>query len=220
MFIPGGAKQAIVGLSGCGKSTILALLSKLYEPNSGQIFLDGGVELTRINGNQLREDIVSIVPQETALFNDTIRNNISFPSEPLSLEQLQEAARLARLNFINEKDHGWDYIVGERGQNLSGGERQRVAIARALAKNKPLLLLDEATSALDSESDAIILANLKSLNSTMVAVTHRMSAIEWSDRLTVLAGGKVVQEGDTRKLLGDPGPVLRRLLAQIDRTSA
>jgi ABC-type multidrug transport system fused ATPase/permease subunit len=219
MYVPGGAKQAVVGLSGCGKSTILMLLSKLYDPNYGKILLNDEIDFSSIDGHQLRKDVISIVPQDTALFNDTIRSNIWFPSDPLigSDESDQYLASMARLNFVEEKTGGWEYVVGERGQNLSGGERQRVAIARAIAKEKPVLLLDEATSALDSESDAVILGKLKSLPSTIVAVTHRRSAIEWSDRLTVLDQGRVVEEGATQKLLRNPGPVLRRLLAQLDR---
>jgi ABC-type multidrug transport system fused ATPase/permease subunit len=217
MHVPGGARQAVVGLSGCGKSTILMLLSKLYEPKYGKIILNDDIDYSAIDGHQLRQDVVSMVPQDTALFNDTLMNNIWFPSDPLVDKEYLTS--MARLNFVDEKSGGWDYVVGERGQNLSGGERQRVALARAIGKKKPVLLLDEATSALDTESDAVILKNLNSIPSTIVAVTHRRSTIEWSDRLTVLDEGKVVQEGDTQKLLRDPGPVLRRLLAQLDRSS-
>jgi ABC-type multidrug transport system fused ATPase/permease subunit len=216
MFVPGGAKQAIVGLSGCGKSTILSLLAKLYKPTGGRILLNGSVDYSEVDPHQLRQNLVAFVPQDTALFNDSVRRNVWYPLEPKTASGLEkEISRSTRLDFVND----WDAPVGERGQNLSGGERQRIAIARALSKQKPLLLLDEATSALDSESDSIILKNLKSLDSTILAVTHRRSAIEWSDRLTVLADGRVEQEGDTRELLLKPGPVLQRLLLNIARSS-
>lgn len=213
IHVPGGARQAIVGLSGCGKSTILNLMAKIYDPISGRILVNNSLNYDSVDGYELREKLVSFVPQDTALFNASIRENIVFPHMDEELDD--RLARMARLDFVKD----WEAPVGERGQNLSGGERQRVAIARALVKKKPILLLDEATSALDSESDKSILESLKSVDSTIVAVTHRMSAIEWSDRLTVLAEGRVVQEGDTAQLLKNPGPVLQRLLTQIDRKS-
>ena len=216
MHVPSGAKQAVVGLSGSGKSSILMLLAGMYPPTRGVIRLNDTVDLAGIDGHDLRDNIISFVPQETALFDTSIRDNVWFPNQPPVGTELAaaEAALVdrARLSFVTD----WSATVGERGQNLSGGERQRIAIARALSKPKPVLLLDEATSALDRESDAVILSHLSDLPSTILAVTHRMSAIEWSDRLTVVAGGRVVQEGSTVDLLKAPGPVLQRLLAQID----
>ena len=216
MHVPSGAKQAVVGLSGSGKSSILMLLAGMYPPTRGVIRLNDTVDLAGIDGHDLRDNIISFVPQETALFDTSIRDNVWFPNQPPVGTELAtaEAALVdrARLSFVTD----WSATVGERGQNLSGGERQRIAIARALSKPKPVLLLDEATSALDRESDAVILSHLSDLPSTILAVTHRMSAIEWSDRLTVVAGGRVVQEGSTIDLLKAPGPVLQRLLAQID----
>jgi len=213
LFVPSGAKQAIVGLSGCGKSSILMLLARMYDPLTGKIFIDNH-DVLEYDGPTVREKYMSFVPQETALFNNTISSNISYPNDNLERETfLRESARL---NFGD-----WNGLsVGERGQNLSGGERQRIAIARALAKNKSLLLLDEATSALDRESDCIILSNLAKLPQTVLAVTHRMSAIEWSDRLSVVANGRVVQEGETGHLLRNPGPDLQKLLAQIEKDSS
>lgn len=195
------------------------LLGKMYEPLEGDIFLDN-INLRAMDGAHLREKVVSFVPQETSLFNASIRCNVWYPNEPPEDHAAREALLVdqARLGFVSD----WGAPVGERGQNLSGGERQRVAIARALAARKPLLLLDEATSALDRESDAAVLHHLSQQQGhqngvgTVVAVTHRLSAIEWADRLTVVAGGKVVQEGDSRELLRAPGPVLRRLLTQIN----
>ena len=209
MTVPPGAKQAVVGLSGCGKSSVLMLLSGLYPVTSGEIRFSGS-----LLDPQIRKEYMAVVPQDTALFNDSIRNNVWFPSQHSDVVAEQQLAAEARLDFVSD----WDAPVGERGQNLSGGERQRIAIARALAKRKPLLLLDEATSALDRESDAVILDHLKKSEATVIAVTHRMSAIEWSDRLTVVDDGRVVQEGATNDLLKNPGPVLKRLLSQIHNT--
>lgn len=219
MFVPPGASQAVVGLSGCGKSTVLSLLARIYEPLSGEIKFDK-FDTACIDPRHLRQNLISYIPQETSLFNTSIRNNVWYPhaaTDQEAQEEIDNIAKKARLNFITD----WNYLVGERGLALSGGERQRVAIARALARrNKPILLLDEPTSSLDRESDAIILKTLSEINSTKIIVTHRMSAILSSDRLTVLdASGRNVQEGDTKELLRNPGPVLRKLLAQLDNTS-
>jgi ABC-type multidrug transport system fused ATPase/permease subunit len=214
LFVPPGANQAIVGLSGCGKSTILALLAKLYRPNLGSIHIDGR-DIACIDDFDLRQNYLSFVPQETALFNTSIANNVWYPAqEPLSvdIEYQEKLSETAQLHFVSD----WNSTVGERGLALSGGERQRIAIARALSTPKPVLLLDEATSALDRESDSKILRNLKHIPATKLAVTHRMSAILWSDRLTVLDAGHNVQEGPTNQLLRSPGPVLQRLLAQLE----
>lgn len=212
LCVPSGANQAIVGLSGCGKSTVLSLIARIYEPTLGSIHIND-TNIACIDPFELRENILAIVPQETSLFNTSIGKNISYPHDAASLDEAR-LVKSARLDFVSD----WhNTVVGDRGLSLSGGERQRIAIARALRRpEKPLLLLDEATSALDHESDAEILNNLKSLNSTKIAVTHRMSAILWSDRLTVLDAGHNVQEGPTQELLRNPGPVLKRLLAQLD----
>ena len=216
MHVPAGAKQAVVGLSGCGKSSLLMLLAKLYRPTSGTISIGNACNIDSIDSTYLRQSLLSVVPQETALFNTSIRENVWYPGLAGSASLEKKISLSAQLSFVND----WDSLVGERGQNLSGGERQRIAIARALAKDCPILLLDEATSALDRESDAIVLSHLNSnAKKTILAVTHRMSAIEWSDRLSVLADGVVVQEGSTADLLKRPGPVLQRLLAQIHSVS-
>jgi len=216
LYVPAGAKQAIVGLSGSGKSSVLNLLGGLYVPSAGSIYVND-TDMRRVDDRLFREHVAAYVPQETALFNDSIRNNVWFPQSPPEDAAKAETnlVEAARLSFVTD----WNETVGERGQNLSGGERQRIAIARALCKNKPLILLDEATSALDRESDAIVLDHLKKLDSTIIAVTHRMSAIEWSERLTVIDDGKVVQEGQTEELLRHPGPELQRLLTTINGSS-
>lgn len=213
LVVPPGAKQAIVGASGSGKSSILMLLAKLYAPTRGEIYINDR-SIGDIDENVLRSEIMSIVPQDNALFNDSVRNNVWYPDGRVENDMHEATLQsLARLTFVSD----WDAKVGERGQNLSGGERQRVTIARALARNKSLILLDEATSALDAQSDRIILENLTKLqNPTVLAVTHRMSAIEWSDRLCVIANGCVAQNGSTRDLLRNPGPELKALLAQLE----
>ena len=213
LTIPSGARQAIVGLSGCGKSSLLLLLAKLYEPSEGSVRI-GANMLEGLDPELVRDKYISMVPQDTALFNRSIRANISYPNKVLLDDELSNLKNAARLEFVSD----WDASVGERGQGLSGGERQRIALARALARKSPVLLLDEATSALDRESDGIILSHLANEPRTIVAVTHRMSAIEWSDRLAVIDEGRVVQSGNTKDLLRNPGPVLQRLLAQLDTT--
>ena len=217
LHVPSGAKQAIVGLSGSGKSSILMLLSRMYEPTSGKIFIND-VDVTGVPGNQVRDQYISFVPQDAALFNDSIERNVFYPQESGDVGQMKELSRMARLDFVRD----CNAMVGERGGNLSGGERQRIAIARALDKrDKQLLLLDEATSALDRESDSIVLSHLSKMqdHKTVIAVTHRMSAIEWSDRLAVVGNGVVVQQGDTADLLRNPCPDLRKLLDQIENSS-
>ena len=217
LFVPSGAKQAIVGLSGSGKSSILMLLSRMYDPTNGKIFIND-VDVTAALPSQVRDKYIAFVPQDAALFNDSIERNIFYPQESGDEGEMEKLKKMARLNFVRDLSTP----VGERGGNLSGGERQRIAIARALAKReKPLLLLDEATSALDRESDSIVLSHLSQIQDqkTIIAVTHRMSAIEWSDRLAVVGNGTVLQQGDTWELLRNPCPELRKLLDQIENSS-
>ena len=216
LIVPNGARQAIVGLSGSGKSSILMLLSRMYDPTSGRIMI-GDEDVTSNPGSQVRGKYISFVPQDAPLFNDSVERNIFYPEEVKDDKVLADLTKMARLDFVRD----FTNTVGERGGNLSGGERQRIAIARALSKReKPLLLLDEATSALDHESDSIVLSHLSQMkdSKTTIAVTHRMSAIEWSDRLAVVANGLVVQQGDTSELLRNPGTDLRKLLDLIEKS--
>jgi ABC-type multidrug transport system fused ATPase/permease subunit len=213
--VPSGAKQAIVGLSGSGKSSILMLVSRMYDPTKGRILINDQ-DVTEIDGSLVRDKYVSFVPQDAPLFNDSILRNVYYPEE--GGDGWDELCKQARLDFVRDGSTS----VGERGDNLSGGERQRIGIARALSKrHKSLLLLDEATSALDRESDQIVLSSLSNMTDkkTIIAVTHRLSAVEWSDRLAVVGNGTVVQQGDTLELLKNPGPELRKLLDQIDSHS-
>ena len=214
MMIPSGCKHAIIGPSGCGKSSVLMLLTKMYEPSSGVIMIDGRPS-SDYEPSQLRSAI-SIVPQESSLFSTSVAENITYPGNELMTDDVkQRITNAAQLGFIRD----WSASAGERGQSMSGGERQRICIARALHRDSPLLLLDEATSALDRETDSHILNQLSSWSDrkTVIAVTHKLNTVYWSDRLSVIEGGVVVQEGDTRKLLESPGPTLKRLLNQIEK---
>ena len=214
MNVQSGAKHAIVGPSGCGKSSVLLLLSKLYEPTSGIISLDGK-DMSELDTETLRMQ-TAVVPQDSGLFADSAEGNVCYPHPPEEWTDREDLIRRSHLQFIRD----WSASVGERGQSLSGGERQRLCIARALLKDAPLVLLDEATSALDRETDRKILDAFVSLkNKTVIAVTHKLSTVHWSDSMTVVENGRVVQEGDTQKLIREPGPVLQRLLSQISTKS-
>jgi subfamily B ATP-binding cassette protein MsbA len=201
-----GQTVAIVGKSGSGKSTLASLLPRFYDPDSGQVFLDG-IDLREYRRSDLREQ-VSLVSQEVMLFDDTIRNNIAFNLASPDSPAVEEAARLAYvMEFAAEMPQGLDTPVGERGSQLSGGQRQRVSIARALLKNAPLLVLDEATSALDNESERRIQAALGNLlrDRTTLVIAHRLSTIEQADLIVVLHEGRVVETGTHQQLLAREG---------------
>jgi len=201
-----GQTVAIVGKSGSGKSTLASLLPRFYDPDSGNVYLDG-VDLRDYRRRDLREQ-VSLVSQEVMLFDDTIRNNIAFNLAPPDSSAVEEAARLAYvMEFAAELPQGLDTPLGERGSQLSGGQRQRVSIARALLKNAPLLVLDEATSALDNESERRIQAALAHLlrDRTTLVIAHRLSTIEQADLIVVMHEGRVVEMGTHQQLLAHEG---------------
>jgi subfamily B ATP-binding cassette protein MsbA len=197
-----GEKVAIVGRSGSGKSTLVSLLPRFYDPDSGMVLLDGaGLREYRLR--DLRNQL-SFVGQEVMLLDDTIRNNIAFSAPGAGAAAVEQAARAAHvLDFADEFPQGLDTEIGERGTLLSGGQRQRVAIARALLKNAPVLILDEATSALDSESERAVQDALAELlrDRTTIVIAHRLSTIEKADRIIVLDGGRIVEEGTHTELL-------------------
>ena len=191
----------MVGSSGAGKSTLINLIQRLDDVQGGRILIDGQ-DVRSVSQDSLREKI-AVVPQETALFNRSIRENIRYGRPDASDEEVVEAARSAFCDgFIRELPQGYDTLVGERGVMLSGGQRQRLGIARAFLKDAPILILDEATSALDTHSEAEIQAALNNLvhNRTVVAVAHRLSTLSSFDRIIVLRNGRIVEDGAPQEL--------------------
>ncbi len=204
-------KYALVGSSGAGKSTVLSLILRFYDPQQGVIKLDGR-DIRQISQNSLREHI-GVVTQETFLFHDTIYENIRYGRLDATEAEIIAAAKLAYAHdFIVAQPEGYNSIVGDKGCLLSGGQQQRLAIARALLKNAPILLLDEATSALDSESEHMIQAALDRLSQgrTVIAIAHRLSTILKSDKIVVMDKGMVVDAGPHAELL-ERSPIYRKL---------
>ncbi len=199
-----GETVALVGSSGGGKTTVANLLARFYEPQTGQIFIDG-LDISKLQLKNLRQHI-ALVSQEVALFNDTVAANIAYGKATgnLPMQKIIQAADGAfAKNFILEMSDGFNTIIGEKGVRLSGGQKQRVAIARAFFKNAPILILDEATSALDPESEKFIQAALNSLmqGRTALVIAHRLSTIESADRIVVLEDGKLQEIGTHEELL-------------------
>jgi len=205
--IEAGKTIALVGQSGSGKTSVARLLPRLYEPTSGEIYIDGH-NIRQLRLRNLREHI-AYVGQEVTLFNDTVANNIAYGRQGrVSPEDIQEAARAAHaMEFIAALPQGFDTMVGQHGIVLSGGQRQRIAIARALLKDAPILILDEATSALDAESERHVQAALEVLmkNRTTLVIAHRLSTIQNADEIFVLRDGRVVERGAHRDLLNRQG---------------
>jgi ATP-binding cassette subfamily B protein len=200
--VPSGHTLAIVGVSGSGKSSLIRLLFRLYEPGEGRILLDG-VPISEIPLADLRTAI-AVVPQDTVLFNDTIRQNIAFGRPGATDPDVEHAARLAHLHeFIASLPEGYDTQVGERGLKLSGGEKQRVAIARAALKKPRVFVFDEATSSLDSKAEREILRNLVEVaqNCTTLVIAHRLSTVVHADEIIVLDHGSIVERGTHAQLL-------------------
>ncbi|WP_427026102.1 ABCB family ABC transporter ATP-binding protein/permease [Aureimonas ureilytica] len=204
--VPAGKSVAIVGPSGAGKSTISRLLFRFYDLDSGRITIDGQ-DISEVRQESVRKAI-GIVPQDTVLFNDTIRYNIRYGRPSASDEEVGKAADLAQISrFIELLPDGFDTMVGERGLKLSGGEKQRVAIARTLLKSPPILVLDEATSALDTHTEQEIQSALQlvSRHRTTLTIAHRLSTIVDADEIIVLRAGVIVERGSHRDLLAANG---------------
>jgi ATP-binding cassette subfamily B protein len=204
--VPAGQTVAIVGSSGSGKSTIGRLLFRFYDVGGGRLTIDGQ-DVRDVTLESLHAQI-GVVPQDTVLFNDTIRYNIAYGKDDATEEEVVAAAKAARVHdFIMRLPMGYDTTVGERGLKLSGGEKQRVGIARTLLKNPPILMLDEATSALDTETEMEIQAELKAMGvgRTVITIAHRLSTIQDADRIVVLEDGHVVEEGTHDVLLSREG---------------
>ena len=201
-----GEVIALVGMSGAGKTTLVNLLPRFYEVSEGAIFIDG-VDTREVTLSSLRAQI-GIVTQQSILFNDTFRNNIAYGDITKSEEDIIAAAKAANAyDFIMKMPQGFDTSVGEMGARLSGGEKQRICIARALLKNAPILILDEATSSLDSESENEVQNALETLMAgrTTFVIAHRLSTIRSADRILVLAGGEILEEGHHEELLSTGG---------------
>ncbi|XP_021751097.1 ABC transporter B family member 25, mitochondrial-like [Chenopodium quinoa] len=204
--VPAGQSVAIVGTSGSGKSTILRLLFRFFDPHSGHIRIDGQ-DISEVTLESLRKTI-GVVPQDTVLFNDTIFHNIHYGCLTATAEEVYEAARRAAIHdTIMNFPEKYSTVVGERGLKLSGGEKQRVALARAFLKSPPILLCDEATSALDSTTEAEILSALRSLatNRTSIFIAHRLTTAMQCDEIVVLENGAVVEQGSHEVLLSKAG---------------
>ncbi len=200
--IEGGFMTSLVGHSGAGKTSILNLIPRFYEINSGEVSIDGQ-PISKIKINSLRSNI-SMVSQDTTLFDDTIKNNIAYAKLDANDEEIREAAELSFCTeFINKMPNGFDTVIGENGYRLSGGEKQRLSIARAMLKKSKIILLDEATSSLDAETESKIqeAINLLTKGRTTVVIAHRLSTIMNSKKIYVLEKGKVVAEGNHDELL-------------------
>jgi subfamily B ATP-binding cassette protein MsbA len=202
-----GQTVAIVGRSGGGKSTMVSLLPRFYDPVEGAIRV-GGIDHRQLTLQALREQI-SLVSQNVILFNDTVGNNIAYGGGgDVSAEQIEAAARMANAwEFISRLPEGLDSMVGDNGVLLSGGQRQRIAIARALLKDAPILVLDEATSSLDTESERAIQSALEQLmaDRTTLVIAHRLSTIENADLILVIKDGEIVERGDHAELIQQQG---------------
>jgi ABC-type transport system involved in Fe-S cluster assembly fused permease/ATPase subunit len=204
--VPPGKTVAIVGPSGAGKSTISRLLFRFYDVTGGSVRIDGQ-DIRDVEQLSLREAI-GIVPQDTVLFNDTIYYNIAYGRTDATKQEVEEAARMARIHdFVSDLPDGYEAMVGERGLKLSGGEKQRVAIARTILKQPSILLFDEATSALDTHTEREIQESLRevSRDRTTLIIAHRLSTVVHADEIVVLDQGRIVERGTHSGLLETEG---------------
>ena len=214
LYIKPGEKIGLVGHSGAGKSTLIALLLKNFKASAGQILIDGE-PILNITSDALRQQI-SLIPQDIMLFHRSIAENIGYAKEDATLAEIKRAAELANIDsFIDSLPEKYDTMVGERGVKLSGGQRQRIAIARAFLKNAPIVVLDEATSSLDSISEQEIQKSINAMleqnNATVIAIAHRLSTIRHMDRIIVMEGGAIIEEGSFDALIRNEHSYFKKL---------
>ncbi len=215
LVIAPGQRVGLVGFSGAGKSTVLALLQRFYDVSGGRISVDGH-DIRDVTQDSLR-NVMAVVPQDTSLFHRSVMENIRYARPDATEAEVMAAADMAHCRtFIEAMPEGFDTMVGDRGVKLSGGQRQRLAIARALLKNAPILLLDEATSALDTESEQAIQVALDRLmkGRTVIAIAHRLSTLQSFDRIIVMDRGHIIDDGSPTELANRPGPYRELLRKQ------
>jgi len=207
LSIKQGETIALVGSTGSGKTTLVSLIARLYNPTSGRISIDGQ-DISNIELAELRSQI-SLVDQNVRLFNDTVKNNIALgQGDLMPIEHIEQAANISNSSeFISKLDQKLNTEIGEDGTTLSGGQRQRLSIARAIAKNSPILILDEATSALDSKTERLVQSAIDKMQKgrTTIIIAHRLSTIQNADRIIVLKEGKIIEQGSHKELLNKAG---------------
>lgn len=216
LVFPAGKTTALVGASGGGKSTIINLVMRMFDPDEGTITVNG-LDLRQVSFASLRAHM-SYVGQDTFLFNGTVRDNLELGRQGATEEEIIEAAKAAHAHdFIMNMNNGYDSLVGENGGNLSGGQKQRLAIARAMLRDADILILDEATSALDSYAESLVQDALKRLTKdrTTIVIAHRLATITSADNIVVLENGKILEQGPQRELLAHDGPYRRLYELQI-----
>ena len=217
--VKAGQMVGIVGPTGCGKSTVVSLIPRFYDPTAGTVKIDGA-DLREFKKDRLRNQI-GYVLQEPGLFAGTVRDNIAYGKPGVTEEQIKEAAKLANADeFIAKMPHGLNTMIGERGETLSGGQRQRIGIARAIIRNNPILILDEPTAALDTESEKLVIDALEKLmkGRTVLTIAHRLSTIRDADKIVVLKDGVVAEEGSHDQLLARHGVYAELYRIQYDTT--
>jgi len=212
-----GQRVGLVGQSGGGKSTVFVLLQRFYDVQQGSIMIDGQ-DIAKVTQQSLRQAI-SVVPQDISLFQRSILENIRYGRPNATDDEVLRAAISARCDFVDMLPEGLATVVGERGVKLSGGQRQRIAIARAFLKDAPILLLDEATAALDSESEEAIREALGRLmrGRTVIAIAHRLATLRNFDRVVVLKGGKIIEDGPPDRLMQGHGPYRELVTQEMSR---